>query len=296
MLGSSPFCRQRLALLIGLTPVAFACRPVPQDDIDYGLDWGHLPYVTTDRNKLIHADPDDKIEICGINPEVTIWAVLSWAQPIQRFERLKQNLVPCNSGGSGRKVLVEEINGGNKAPAWTAGSTVTINKDKIHNYNDNFFKAIMLHEIGHAWGLCDQYASVNNCHSGAGPKVNDAVMGSTHQGKLQLHNDDMIGIRELSERGDLPANSLWRTAGPVTTTPTIAAQTPASTIPGTTTGSTLPTNTVGQSMPPTNQAYSPLPQTGMNPMPIGGTGAPLQGDQLTMGYILQIIQQLFSGV
>lgn len=59
------------------------------------------------------------------------------------------------------------------------------------------------HEIGHIWGLCDQYESSSNCdpvHSSS-HKVLDSLMGSAvYREKIYLTDDDIEGIRALAAR------------------------------------------------------------------------------------------------
>lgn len=61
----------------------------------------------------------------------------------------------------------------------------------------------LTHEIGHIWGLCDQYEGPTNCdakHS-TEHKVLDSVMGTaTFRERIFLTDDDIAGIRALGVR------------------------------------------------------------------------------------------------
>lgn len=62
----------------------------------------------------------------------------------------------------------------------------------------------ILHEIGHVWGLCDQYEGVENCDPRYSiAKNHDSVMGAAQFGnRIYLTNDDITGLRKYGERED----------------------------------------------------------------------------------------------
>jgi hypothetical protein len=66
--------------------------------------------------------------------------------------------------------------------------------------------AVLVHEIGHVWGLCDLYDSEQLCdprHSGETrlPEGRYAAMGAVFfRQQLYLADDDIVGIRELVKR------------------------------------------------------------------------------------------------
>lgn len=182
------------------------------------LEWGHLNNIG--QQNLILATPTDRIAICGINPEVTSWAVLSWANAIGRAAVMSRNLIPCGTGGATNTVTVEIANGGD-APAWTSGTDVTVNSAMVQTSPNQFYRAIMLHEVGHAWGLCDQYADMGNCDPNNSTQFDDsAVMGSTTEDKQQLTPDDVAGIKALSLRPDVSSSTMWQGAGGSIVNPT----------------------------------------------------------------------------
>ena len=62
---------------------------------------------------------------------------------------------------------------------------------------------VIVHEVGHIWGLCDQYAGVDNCNPQHSSPVKDesSIMAASGQlSKLYLTRDDRIGIRKLARR------------------------------------------------------------------------------------------------
>lgn len=60
---------------------------------------------------------------------------------------------------------------------------------------------ILIHEMGHVWGLCDQYEALSGCdpkHSTPHP-VLDSMMGEARARQmLYLTDDDILGIRSLA--------------------------------------------------------------------------------------------------
>ena len=88
--------------------------------------------------------------------------------------------------------------------------------------NDTYLTlTTLVHEFGHIWGLCDQYpidGNQTNCdpyHSTLSAQGHvileeDAAMSSSNwKNELGLHDDDILGIIDLAERGDL-AQTGWK--------------------------------------------------------------------------------------
>lgn len=81
-------------------------------------------------------------------------------------------------------------------------------------------KAIMLHEVGHSFGLCDQYPSRpgqpwisfhDNCRSYMkSTNANYSIMnGGSSRASETLTEDDIVALRLFSCRTDIPANQVW---------------------------------------------------------------------------------------
>lgn len=76
----------------------------------------------------------------------------------------------------------------------------------------------ILHEIGHFWGLCDRYdtsqldkstaSAAENCYRWSGGKERKSIMGSDYG--TELTHDDLLGIRNLAARNEIPSNAHWR--------------------------------------------------------------------------------------
>ncbi len=83
---------------------------------------------------------------------------------------------------------------------------------------ENIILKNLVHEVGHAWGMCDQYdvATGTNCdprHSRLNKEKKielepKSIMGGTGTEQvLYLTNDDIIGIQEMAKRADLANNT-----------------------------------------------------------------------------------------
>ena len=62
---------------------------------------------------------------------------------------------------------------------------------------------VIVHEVGHIWGLCDQYTGVDNCnpqHSSPTKDESSIMAASGQLSKLYLTRDDRVGIRKLVQR------------------------------------------------------------------------------------------------
>lgn len=77
--------------------------------------------------------------------------------------------------------------------------------------------AVLVHEMGHVWGLCDLYDSDQLCdpdHSGMTrlPEGRFAAMGPVfYRQQLFLSDDDVYGVRQLAKRPGFDAG--WKTGG-----------------------------------------------------------------------------------
>lgn len=62
---------------------------------------------------------------------------------------------------------------------------------------------VLTHEIGHVWGLCDQYEGSANCDptNSTSHMVSESIMGaSTMRERVFLTDDDIAGVRALARR------------------------------------------------------------------------------------------------
>jgi hypothetical protein len=62
---------------------------------------------------------------------------------------------------------------------------------------------VLTHEIGHVWGMCDQYEGAGNCDpvNSSSHVVSDSIMGGASMRERGfLTDDDIIGIRTLARR------------------------------------------------------------------------------------------------
>ena len=101
------------------------------------------------------------------------------------------------------------------------GANIFYCDDWLQNYNSQDYYALSLHELGHAFGLCDQYGSENgtfkdihmneNCDYKIRSELPPySVMNAGLRGDLT--DDDKLGVRLLScLESSEPADSEWAT-------------------------------------------------------------------------------------
>ena len=160
------------------------------------------------RANLFNLRPGQSVEICGQTAQQTqyaIEAIEQWATPIRRWGHF--HVKPCGSG-SNLRIYIQG------SSVWGLNQ-FTLNPGYIQVYSQAsgmMLKALLLHEIGHSWGLCDQYMSSGNagCSYNRGPYQDDSeVMGSSHAGKTALTAGDIAGIQAIVAI-DTPVNHAWR--------------------------------------------------------------------------------------
>lgn len=172
------------------------------------IEWGHLENM---HSRLIELPPNSTITTCGYKSDLIAESVRVWAKSIGRDAYLNIN---SNCQASGARLIrgisptesdPSSMCSGNVA-AYTNGQYIKFCKE----YSQDLMINISLHEVGHGWGLCDQYDDGMNCDpEHRGPTDPRSVMGAA-QGNLELTADDIEGIKALSEREDIPANAVWK--------------------------------------------------------------------------------------
>lgn len=161
-----------------------------------GAKWGELDHG--DGSWLSDLGPNEALHVCSDDPtlvDMGIKAIKMWAEPIGRAALMK---IDTNCGQGGRSVTLHGGSvgpcGGGSAVGCSAGDDIYV-ADPISNIGYN----VVIHEVGHQWGMCDQYARVNNCDvSGPQGKDPNAMMGAA-DGKMSLTQDDIDGIRHLAD-------------------------------------------------------------------------------------------------
>ncbi len=153
--------------------------------------------------------PGESLEFCGQRQDqiqAAERAVAKWLTPIGRNGHL--NINPCNTG-SNLRINLTAINRCQGSPACNIyrlnlgepdngrfdDGTIEISSQVSGAYLD----AMLLHELGHSFGLCDQYtdkASANCVGAPGAPRQdNREIMGATDASKQQLTQGDLDALQ-----------------------------------------------------------------------------------------------------
>lgn len=207
------------------------------------LNWGHIDYKEDNveiERLLMSVLPNETLEVCGVRDaeskhiKIAEKSILTWAAAINREKFIK--FKPCHIDlNENESINVEEdfpniiqVDVNNNR----SGGYAFLSQRKIEIGGDyeppGDYKFTILHEIGHLWGLCDQYwletlpgnegagTHVTNCdikHSSLDENGNikiehNSIMGGGSNDHLT--NDDITSITKLSSRDDIPANKIWK--------------------------------------------------------------------------------------
>gem|GEM_PF-4771461 len=143
--------------------------------------------------------PGESIEFCGRSDQVAAAesALSKWLTPLGREGHINVNT--CNQGSTLR-INMTGINQCAGSPAcnsyqfsYGGGEQSQLPDGTIEiqsSINGVYLDAIMLHELGHSFGLCDQYPNSHNCSTGS-TKSNSEVMGTTDPTKSELTPGDI---------------------------------------------------------------------------------------------------------
>jgi hypothetical protein len=191
---------------LGSTALLFSCHAGTGEQ-DSKVNWGHMGNV---RQTFIALPPYSHISTCGYRKEFAKEAVLRWAAVIGRDKYLTID-DSCTRGahratfhGPDEAQRTGECQGG------VMGFTDTVSNVYIcYDVKENMLQNIYLHEVGHMWGMCDQYTDgLWNC-----ARLNNqnkrSMMGGA-DGKTELTPDDIAGMQALAARKDVPNYSAWQ--------------------------------------------------------------------------------------
>jgi hypothetical protein len=157
---------------------------------------------------LLTLSPNETVELCGPTNEhvaAGVDAIRQWAEPIGRWGHFR--VQDCGSG-SDLRINIRNSN------QYVGLNYLTSNPGLIYTRtgaSGNFLKALMLHEIGHSWGLCDQYTDPGreNCATNRPPSPGE-VMGGTNASKIRLTPGDIEGIKAAAGLQDVSINQRWQ--------------------------------------------------------------------------------------
>ena len=182
------------------------------------VKWGYLTDV--EDVILLKVPPKGNVTVCSDNQQIgenVVRSVLVWAKEIGRGNYLNVDN-SCNNNAE-FKIDVKyatTVDGFQNPTACTDGQGQIWYSD-AQTYGQF---PVMLHEIGHNWGLCDQYINeqmpaADNCSNelaghtnadktGTGNSVMGANYGST------LTQDDIDGIKYISQMENIGVNNEWK--------------------------------------------------------------------------------------
>ncbi len=179
---------------------------LPQDAQLSRLKWGI--HASARNANLLNLLPNQSVEVCAENQEsipASHEAIKKWSEVIGRWGHFK--ILECGAGADLRINM-----SGYDA---TGLNYFTANPGKIFissSASGNYRKAIILHEYGHSFGLCDQYTDVGsaNCSDDRSPRQeNSEVMGATNPGKLTLTPGDIEGVRKAASSPIVRSTRVW---------------------------------------------------------------------------------------
>lgn len=142
-------------------------------------------------------------------------------QNVQRFK--KYLLINDSRRGKLNKGLItlEELTGQKRTADEILKIIIERKTTLVPHGNNTHSIPLILHEIGHVWGMCDQYDMPDgrsNCdphHSsinelGYQVLVHDSIMGPLSPlANAYLRDDDIVGIKELERRMDID-HAVWK--------------------------------------------------------------------------------------
>jgi hypothetical protein len=154
---------------------------------------------------ILSLTPGQSLAFCGREDQIQAAknGVAKWLAPLGRNGHIKINecgqnsnltinIVPLSSNRGADSWYYQEydFSGSAKLP----NGTIEIRQ----SINGAFLTALILHELGHGFGLCDQYAEKSqvDCVGGAGAprQNNNEVMGITTISKQQLTEGDLQAL------------------------------------------------------------------------------------------------------
>lgn len=192
----------KMLLLVVIALLTFACQQT--DSTRSTVKWGvHQMAPNANILKLL---PNQTLEICAPSEEwltAAKGAVQQWATAIGRWGFFE--IKPCNSSAN----LRINMSGFDQAGL----NYFTDNPGRIYiqsSATDNMLRALVLHEYGHSFGMCDQYmdAGSASCSSTADRQDNSEVMGATSPNKQKLTPGDITGVIAASKL-NIKANTEW---------------------------------------------------------------------------------------
>lgn len=185
-----------------LTTLLTACGKPSTDN--YEVMWG--VHTMARSANLLNLKPRQSVEVCTDASDrlaAAHDAIRKWATALGRWGHFTLN--PCNSNSTVKINILP----GNQVGL----NYFTANPGRIFiqsNATGKFMSAIMLHEFGHSFGMCDQYSGGGGCSNHSSPrKENSEVMGATSANKQTLTPGDIEGVRKAASAIRTEAAIAW---------------------------------------------------------------------------------------
>jgi len=190
----------KTAQLLAMAACMASCRTTSTTDQISTTKWGLLP---TQSHHLIHLPDGEEIRVCGVYFEQIRWAIQTWSKEIQRSYDVKSSCTRPHINAYGpqdpttkrecarwgftdRMYMHDHLN---PMPLYDCG----------YPYDQ---RPALLHEVGHLFGLCDQYPEqIHKCAIST-----EVVPGSVmHEASKDfLTPDDIEGIKQAARRSPIP--------------------------------------------------------------------------------------------
>ena len=201
----------KLIWLMFLFTFIFSCGS--EDKTKSELDWGHLNLGGS--APILNVKPGETLGVCGPKNVGVIAAAKEWASHTNRKDGFK-----IISGCNQRTNIYTEVwsqermcrHAGQRPGCGIMGLAI---RNKLIVVSGASNTNLLLHETGHLFGMCDQYADRGRWQSSCsrywrtGRMFTMSAMGAVAPGRTRLTQDDVRGIQNLTKRVDLKANEPW---------------------------------------------------------------------------------------
>lgn len=183
-------------LSVSLLALSIACAPVEQSTS--GVKYGFL--VDYEAPFLIHYPSGSTIRICGSWLPQIRKSLTMWGAAINKTYNIIEDCENADVNGFARNApraveLCTKFGSGNGAFADLYGESANIIQcEAPTKYDDR----MVLHEVGHLFGLCDLYEGGRDLCSSIKSVVEDSIMFQLQSDVLR--QDDIDGIRALEAK------------------------------------------------------------------------------------------------